>query len=507
MKRKLLLLTLLFFVKFGFAQNYVTYTSLTNTLNINSGVEGTVDVLVNCYGNSSDAVFLNALQSCGTNDGITSQSYTNGSILTPGQNTTIRYKFKKTVTTDTQILYKFSTNGSCFQNESQMIKITVNYKAAVVPAPTPILNNNIYGNQTIVEGATASIISGSSPSGGNGSFSYIWQKKTGTGAWTNISGATGINYSPGSLTTTTSFRRIVSSSTLSSTSNEVLVTVNAAPPLQNNTITQSGSELQGSLPSGGTGTYVYYWYAYVLQDEDPWLIGQSINCTIPQSVYNFVDGMGYNGYITRVVVSGTQQLYSNYITIPPSQPLTNNTITQSGSELQGSLPSGGTGTYVYYWYAYVLQDEDPWLLGQSINCTIPQSVYNFVNGVGYDGYITRVVVSGNKQSYSNYIVISPNSSLAKSARANTESSSSSLTAYPNPASESINFSTNFTTDKEIEIVLYSENLGNEKSVFKGKVTPNQIVNWNIPSSYQKGIYFYKIISDNKEVKTGKVIFK
>ncbi|WP_281231956.1 hypothetical protein [Flavobacterium gelatinilyticum] len=506
MKIKLLVLTLLFLVKFGFAQNYVTYTSLNNTLNINSGVEGTVDVLVNCYGGSSDPVFLNALQSCGNNDGITSQSYTNGSILTPGQNTTIRYKFKKTVAADTQIIYKFSTNGSCFQEESKMIKITVNYKAVVVPPPTPISNNNIYGTQTIVEGASASTITGSSPSGGNGSFSYIWQKKIGTGAWTTISGATGINYSPGSLTATSSFRRIVSSSTLSSTSNEVVVTVNAAPPLQNNIITQSGSQLQGSQPSGGTGTYVYYWYAYVLQDEDPWLIGQSINCTIPQSVYNFVDGVGYNGYITRVVVSGTQQLYSNYIIIPPSQPLTNNTITQLGSELQGSQPSGGTGTYVYYWYAYVLQDEDPWLIGQSINCTIPQSVYNFVNGVGYDGYITRVVVSGNKQSYSNYIVISPGSGFAKSV-SSTKSSSLDVTVYPNPTSESLNFATNFAEDKNIEIVLYSEKLGNEKSVYKGKVAPNQVVNWSIPAGYQKGLYFYKILSDNKEVKTGKVIFQ
>ena len=119
---------MLFCTKIAFAQNTVTYTSLTNTLNINSGVEGTVDVLVNCYGSSSNPIFLDALQSCGNNDGVISSSYTNGSILTPGQNTTIRYKFKKTVATDTQIVYKFSTNGSCFQDESKMIKITVNYK-------------------------------------------------------------------------------------------------------------------------------------------------------------------------------------------------------------------------------------------------------------------------------------------------------------------------------------------------------------------------------------------
>jgi hypothetical protein len=82
-----------------------------------------------------------------------------------------------------------------------------------------------------------------------------------------------------------------------------------------------------------------------------------------------------------------------------------------------------------------------------------------------------------------------------------------MTVYPNPASESVNFLTNFSTNKEIEIVVYSDKLQNEKSVFKGTVIPSQIVNWKIPSSYQKGIYFYKILSGGAEVKTGKLIYQ
>ncbi|WP_281323177.1 hypothetical protein [Flavobacterium aestivum] len=95
------LIFLLFFTEMAFSQNTLSYSPLSNTINLNSGVEGTVDVLVNCYGSSSNPIFLNATLSCGNNDGIQSQSYTNGNILTPGQNTTIRFKFKKTVTTDT----------------------------------------------------------------------------------------------------------------------------------------------------------------------------------------------------------------------------------------------------------------------------------------------------------------------------------------------------------------------------------------------------------------------
>lgn len=135
----LLLMFLLFFGVIGFAQNTVTYSSLSQTIDLNSGVEGIVDIVVNCYGNSATPVILNALQSCGNNDGILSTSYTNGSTLTPGQNTTIRYKFKKTVTANTQIVYKFSTDGSCFQEESKMIKITVNYKIGSTTTPPPVI--------------------------------------------------------------------------------------------------------------------------------------------------------------------------------------------------------------------------------------------------------------------------------------------------------------------------------------------------------------------------------
>jgi hypothetical protein len=268
----------------------------------------------------------------------------------------------------------------------------------------PITNNLIAGNQIINEGQSVNII-GSNPSGGLGNYSFEWQKREANGTWVNIGGATSSNLSSDIPLITTSYRRIVKSSSLNSFSNELTITVNPAPPIQNNTITMSGSELQGSLPSGGVGTYIYYWYAYVLEGEDPWLIGQSINCSIPISVYNFVDAMGYNGYINRVIVSGKQQSISNSVIIPPSQ----------------------TSLYI--------------------------------------------------------------------------------TVYPNPTSGMINFSTNFLTDKEIEIIFYSDKLGSEKSVFKGIITPNQLINWSIPSNYPKGLYFYKILSDNKEVKSGKILYQ
>lgn len=325
---KLLLLMSLFFITgIGFSQNYVTYSPQTKTIDLNSGVEGTVDVLVNCYGSTSDPVFLNALQSCANNDGIFSTSYTNGSILTPGQNTTIRYKFKKTVTADTQIAYKFSTDGSCFQDESKMIKITVNYKSI---STGPIGNNYISGNQTIYTGQPASTITGSTPSGGNGTYIYSWQQKTGNGTWTAVSGANGINYSPGIPSVTTSYRRFVSSagSTVTGTSNEITVTVIPPSPVLNNTIYLDGLAVIGSQPTGGlgNGSYQNLWYI-IDEDGDNYQFpdtSSSLMLNTPQ--FSGYLNSPHNFTLIRIVTSGNQTSRSNDLQMPHVYSIQNNII-------------------------------------------------------------------------------------------------------------------------------------------------------------------------------------
>lgn len=515
MKIKLLIMTLLFFVKFGFGQNSVSYSSLNTTITLNSGVEGTSDIIVSCSGSSGTPVVLNIPFLCGDPDGFISYLATNGHSLTPGQTTTLKFKFKKTVVTDTQIVYKFSTNGSCFQDESKMIKVTVNYKAATAPTnPTDPFYNAIYlqysDQRASLEGKYSFInIIGSTHS----LYTYQWEKKTGTGngIWTEMPGETGYSFKFIPVKGLTFFRRIVrnTAGAYLSTSNEISIYVE--PPFTNNKITISGSEVIGTVPNGGdtdAGSWrpdgKYRWLIYTLEGEDPWVFTEEpIEFTVPAAVYDFIGSN--NAYIVREIKSNLQYSTSNAVIIKPSQTIENNVIGLSGNNISGTLPTGGTGSFKYEYNAY---NEFP--DGEIVDGVSTVGNNQNYTGVVRGNFITkyyRKVTSGNKISYSNTITIPALSSFAKSASTSAQTASTDLTAYPNPASESINFSTNFTTDKEIEIVLYSENLGNEKSIFKGKVTPNQVVNWNIPSSYQKGIYFYKIISDHKEVKTGKVIFK
>lgn len=140
-------------------------------------------------------------------------------------------------------------------------------KINVQPALT---NNTISANATICTGLTAPTINGALPSGGDNNFTYVWEQSTNGGAtWTPIAGANAVNYSPGVLTQTTQYRRIVSTSLCSgpfgSTSNVVTITVNPdakalflptdtikCPPF---VITTAVVNLQ---PSAANSQYIWY---------------------------------------------------------------------------------------------------------------------------------------------------------------------------------------------------------------------------------------------------------
>lgn len=87
--------------------------------------------------------------------------------------------------------------------------------------------NEISSDQEICDGSTPSMLIGSLPEGGSGTFTYQWQQKTDTSEWEDITeNGTSINYSPPQLITTHYFRRIVSSeSCQSNTSDEVVVEI------------------------------------------------------------------------------------------------------------------------------------------------------------------------------------------------------------------------------------------------------------------------------------------
>ena len=278
-----------------------------------------------------------------------------------------------------------------------------------------LIPGSITGVQSICYGGNPSILSGSSASGGTGSYSYQWQERPVGGSWVNITGATGASFDPSNLTSSMEYRRRVVSCNDTKYSNTITVTVHSS--LTPGSIAGSQTicygdnppALTGSSASGGDGNYSYQWQ-YRLAGGGSWidlLIGG--------------DGTGFDPYDSfesrdyrRRVVSCGETRYSNIITVTVHSSLSPGSIAGSQTicygdnppALTGSSASGGMGSYSYQWQ-YRLAGGGSWidlLIGG--------------DGTGFDPYDSfesrdyrRRVVSCGETRYSNIITVTVHPSL------------------------------------------------------------------------------------------------
>jgi gliding motility-associated-like protein len=149
--------------------------------------------------------------------------------------------------------------GVCSPAFSNVVTITV---APALAAGT------IGAAQTLCPGATpAPLTSTAAATGGSGTVAYQWEASVDNTTWAAIAGATGADYAPGPLTTTTYFRRRVASGPCGPVySPSVALTV--LPALIAGTIAADQAVCPGTTPapltstvgaSGGTGTFAYQW--------------------------------------------------------------------------------------------------------------------------------------------------------------------------------------------------------------------------------------------------------
>jgi hypothetical protein len=181
-----------------------------------------------------------------------------GSILS-GQGTASISVQWTSAGTGTLVAYD-SVNATGCARSSSVYSVIVN----------PIISaNTLTGNQTICTGSTPSGFIGSTPSGGNGTFTYLWESSTASSS-SGFSAAAGvnntINYNAGALITTTWYRRTVSAGVCaSSISSAIAVVVN--PVITNNAIGSAQTichntvptALTGSSPIGGNSIFNYLW--------------------------------------------------------------------------------------------------------------------------------------------------------------------------------------------------------------------------------------------------------
>lgn len=183
-------------------------------------------------------------------------------------------------------------------------------KARITIATT--VGNNTISIDSCLGGGT---ITGSTPTGGTGSFTYQWQSSTtnSSSGFSNIVGAVSQNYTAPIVAVTTWYRRLVSSGSCTNfTSNVAKIN----PPITTNQISNGQTLCSGSSitalstsPAGGstTGSYSYLWYSST-NNSSYTSTGTTTSSYSPPST------TGTNYYKVEVTRDGCKNT-SNYATI------------------------------------------------------------------------------------------------------------------------------------------------------------------------------------------------
>ncbi len=134
--------------------------------------------------------------------------------------------------------------AECDPNLSNVVKIIVIKR---------IQNNRIFDDQTICLGDTVDTLIGNTPTGGDGLYEYLWQRRfVKDSVWLDVSAKE--RYGPGRLALSAFFRRIVKTRCFSDTSVSVKITVNQ--PIRFNTIQADQTVCARSIPALIEGTVI-----------------------------------------------------------------------------------------------------------------------------------------------------------------------------------------------------------------------------------------------------------
>jgi PKD repeat protein len=242
---------------------------------------------------------------------------------------------------------RVATSAPCLPNFSIPINVTV---------CDPVSNNLISASASeVCAGMLPVLVEGNTPAGACGQLVYKWQKSdiSPYTAFTTITGASTLNYQPYSLTNTTYFRRIVTSTALCSadTSNEVAFEVNPNPVAEAGLyapIINGWTIVLAGTVSGGTQPYATHnWSPGDKISGDP---NQQSVTTIPLAAtstftYTVTDSKGCSGSDNTVVsVTGNPlacAITANPASVCPGCP--------SGQAHICLTVSGGSGNYTYSW--------------------------------------------------------------------------------------------------------------------------------------------------------------
>jgi hypothetical protein len=121
-----------------------------------------------------------------------------------------------------------------------------------MPVAPNLVPGTIAANQSIAYNTVPRLLTATEPTGGTPPYGYQWQSSIGDDAFSNILGATTINYQPGALTTTTSFRQIQFSSIGGDSANTNVVIIK----VYGFSVADLASAGQSVYPNPTTGNFI-----------------------------------------------------------------------------------------------------------------------------------------------------------------------------------------------------------------------------------------------------------
>lgn len=226
--------------------------------------------------------------------------------------------------------------------------------------------------EPICSGNSPGIITGSTPTGGNGNYTYLWEQSTSvTGPYASVPGINNTkDYTPGALSTTTYYRRTVNSGFYSDATIVIVPIISA--PISAPTITSLCTNTTLSVPASTIpGTYV------------EWFSGSCASTIIATgTTYNpTAAGTYFARYTNRCGSSNCSSLTvsstppANTVSITP----TNNPSPICTNAVNASLAYTATGspnTYSIAWSpnGYLIDIVNRNLTGSPITLNIPDNV-------------------------------------------------------------------------------------------------------------------------------------
>jgi gliding motility-associated-like protein len=217
--------------------------------------------------------------------------------------------------------------------------------ATVIPS---LANNTLTGTQTICEGVIPAQFNGSTPTGGNGNYTFTWESSTDSLNFSAILGAgNNASLTSNALQQTTWFRRKVTSGPCSEYSALVKVTVipkPAAPVLTNQTI--CAGSVANLVATGAS--LKFEWFTTQSVGQAIFSGNQFNTPSLQTSTEYFVEAINSQGCRStsrgKVTVTVLPVIANNFIT-------TDQTIcaSETPSGFIGSVPAGGNGNYTFLW--------------------------------------------------------------------------------------------------------------------------------------------------------------